>query len=84
MFFDVEITDDLFNIPVMPPPIRRQHGSANLLKTENLEVNLEDNMFRSMPNLSSTNISNLPMVKRHKSDTNTLIKTVTLKRIKTF
>ena len=84
MFFDIEITDDLFTIPPTAPPITRQHGFSNLLALTsvlplNIEVNLDENIFRTTPNFD-----NLPQIKRYNSETKKLIKIPNIKRINTY
>jgi hypothetical protein len=65
MFYDIEITDDLFDVPITPPLIRRQNGCANLLELSNpvlsidTEVTLDEYVFRSMPDFDNfSNSSN--------------------------
>jgi len=90
MFFDIEITDDLFTIPPTAPPITRQHGFSNLLALTsvlplNIEVNLDENIFRSIPpNFDNLINNNLPQIKRYNSETKELIKIPNIKRINTY
>ena len=94
MFFDSEITNDLFYIPLVPPPLRRQYGCGNLfelsnsencnLENCNLEVTIKDNVFKSIPNLECNNTSNSPSLKRCNSETKSETKITEIKRINTF
>lgn len=90
MFYDIKFTEEIFNIPSEPPPLRRQHAFKNLLDVNNihnsnLDLVMNDNIFRSIPDFNyPINIDNSVVLKRHNSDTNILIKRSELKRIKTI
>lgn len=73
MFFDIEIDEELFDVPLTPPRLTpprltpprltRQYGCSDLLALSNqvlsidTEVNFDEYIFRSLPNLG--NSSNL-------------------------
>jgi len=98
MFFDIEITEELLNIPITPPPITRQYGFSNLLELRSLnnnerknfalslesEVNLDEHIYRSTPNFDNLINNKLLQIKRCNSETKELIKIPNIKRINTF
>ena len=67
MFFDLEITEDLLNIPSTAPRLTRQYGCSNLLEllsldnyersnpvlSINTEITLDEYVFRSMPDFDN-------------------------------
>jgi len=99
MFFDLEITEDLLNIPSTAPRLTRQYGCSNLLEllsldnyersnpvlSINTEITLDEYVFKSMPNFDQLNNSNnLPQLKRYNSEIKQTTKSPNIKRINTF
>jgi len=93
MFFDIEITEELFNVPHNPPRLTRQYGCSNLVALSkqvlsiDTEINFDEHIFRSAPNfydLSNSSNHNLPHLKRYNSDLKQTTKSPSLKRINTF
>lgn len=96
MFFDIEITEELFNVPHNPPRLTRQYGCSNLVALSkqvlsiDTEINFDEHIFRSAPNFydlsnsSNQGTNNLPQLKRYNSDSKQLVKSPSLKRINTF
>lgn len=73
MYSNIEIIDDLFDIPILPPLITRQHAYSNQLQPTNnsntpysinFEIDLNENLFRSVQVLNNIN---LPYVKKTQS-----------------
>jgi len=81
MSFEMIVNEELLDIPLIPPPVRRQKAYNNLLNinseiyNSNLELNFEDNIFRNI---------NSEILKRCNSETDIKNKEITIKRIKTF
>lgn len=79
MSFQMIIDEELLNVPLIPPPVRRQNAYKDLsninpvIYNSNLELNFEDNIFR-----------NIEIFKRCNSETDIKNKEITIKRIKTF
>ncbi len=75
------VNEELLNVPLIPPPVRRQKAYNNLLNinseiyNSNLELNFEDNIFKNINNET---------FKRCNSESNINNKEITIKRIKTF
>ena len=96
MFFDIEIEEELFDVPLTPPRLTRQNACSNLLELSNpvlsidTEVTLDEYVFRSMPdfdnfiNSSNQGTNNLPQLKRYNSDSKQTTKSPNIKRINTF
>lgn len=81
MSFEMIVNEELLDIPLIPPPVRRQKAYKNRLNINseinnyNIEVNFEDNIFRNINNET---------FKRCNSESNINNKEITIKRIKTF
>lgn len=90
MFYDIKIEDDLFDVPLNPPSITRQYGCLNLLELSNsilflnTEVNFDEYIFKSIPDLSNSSKNHLPQIKKNNSDSKQMIKSPSIKRINTF
>lgn len=90
MFFDIEIDEELFNVPLTPPRLTRQYGCSNLLELSNpvlsinTEVDFDEYIFRSMPDFDNLSNNNLPQLKRYNSDSKKITKSPSIKRINTF
>lgn len=90
MFFDIEIDEELFDIPLTPPRLTRQNACSNLLELSNLvssldaEVDFDEYIFKSMPNFGNSINNNLLQIRRYNSDSNQTTKSPNIKRINTF
>ena len=104
MIFDIEITEDIFNVPILAPQITRQNAYSNSLdlfleyntngihntnSTEifNTELNINDFLYRSIPQFNENSNNSLPQLKKHFSESNKLPETlnsIKVKRFKTF
>ena len=90
MFFDIEIDEELFNVPLTPPRLTRQNACLNLLELSNsvssfdAEVNFDEYIFKSMPNFGNLINNNLLQIRRYNSDSNQTTKRPNIKRINTF
>ena len=90
MFFDIEIDEELFDVPLTPPRLTRQNACSNLLELSNsvlsinTEVDFDEYIFKSMPNFGNSINNNLLQIRRYNSDLNQTTKSTNLKRINTF
>ena len=90
MFRDLEITDDLFTIPPTAPRLTRQYACLDLLSLSNpvlsvgTEINLDEYIFRSIPDFDNSINNNLRLIKRCNSESKQTIKSPNIKRINTF
>ena len=93
MYYDIEITDEMLQEALIPPPIRRQNGFINNLELLN-EVDVEvinrsidfntqlENLNNEINDINSQ-ISILT-IKKNKSESNLEIKIPTIKKNITF
>lgn len=93
-----EITDDLLKINNTLPTLRRQYGFSNLLALTSsnnykiinsvlsldTEVNFDELIFKSVPDMSDLNTKILPLVKKYNSESKLSMKNPSIKRINTF
>ena len=52
MFYDIEISDELFYEPLNPPMLRRQPACKDLLKLNNFENNDNETLYYSELNIN--------------------------------
>ncbi len=72
MFYDIEISDDVFFEPLSLPILRRQRGCKNLLKLTNFEdeVNLDHIIYRSGPDFIHNEEYNEENIKKEHNEEN--------------